>query len=74
LAPNRTGSNQRQRRTREESPKGGRIRPGDLWRDDRRYIVRFNPDEADKDRQDREAIVAALEKALAQGDKSLVGN
>jgi transposase len=45
-----------------------------VWRDDRRYIVCFNPDEADKDRHDRETIVAALEKALAQGDKSLVGN
>jgi hypothetical protein len=45
-----------------------------VLRDDRRYIVCFNPDEAEKDQNDRAAIVAALEKALAQGDKSLVGN
>jgi hypothetical protein len=36
--------------------------------------VCLNLDEATKDRHDREAIVAALEKALAQGDKSLIGN
>jgi transposase len=45
-----------------------------VWRDDRRYIVCFNPDEAEQDRQNRAAIIAALEKALAQGDKSLIGN
>jgi len=50
------------------------LRVKQVWRDDRRYIVCFNPDEASKDRQDREAIVAALEAALRQGDKALVGN
>jgi len=50
------------------------LRVKQVWRDDRRYLVCFNPDEAEKDRHDREAIVAALEKALAQGDKSLIGN
>jgi transposase len=50
------------------------LRVKQVWRDDRRYIVCFNPDEAETDRQDRAAIVAALEKALAQGDKSLIGN
>src|SRR6266852_1267391 len=50
------------------------LRVKQVRRDDRRYIVCFNPDEAEKDRHDREAIVAALEKALAQGDKSLIGN
>src|SRR3970282_1573264 len=50
------------------------LRVKQVWRDDRRYIVCLNPDEAEKDRHDREAIIAALEKALAQGDKSLVGN
>jgi len=50
------------------------LRVKQVWRDDRRYIVCVNPDEAEKDRQDRAAIVAALEKALAHGDKSLVGN
>jgi transposase len=50
------------------------LRVKQVWREDRRYIVCFNPDEAKKDQQDREAIVAALEKVLAQGDKSLIGN
>lgn len=60
------------RRTTSHDPAPLRVKQ--VWRDDRRYIVCFNPDEAEKDRHDREAIVAALEKALAQGDKSLVGN
>jgi len=41
---------------------------------ERRYVVCFNEDQATKDRHDREAIVAALEGALKQGDKSLIGN
>ena len=40
----------------------------------RRYVVCFNADQAKKDRQDRQAIVAHLRSALKQGDKSLVGN
>ena len=40
----------------------------------RRYVVCLNEDQATKDRHDREAIVAALEGALGQGDKSLIGN
>jgi transposase len=50
------------------------LRVKQLWREDRRYIVCCNPDEAEQDRHARAAIVTALEKALAQGDKSLVGN
>jgi hypothetical protein len=42
--------------------------------EDRRYIVCYNEDQARKDRADREAIIAHLEQALRQGDKSLVGN
>lgn len=42
--------------------------------DERRYIVCRNEDQAEKDRRDREAIVASLKDALAGGDKSLVGN
>lgn len=60
------------RRTTTHDPAPLRVKQ--VWRDDRRYIVCFNPDEAEKDRHDRAAIVAALAKALAQGDKSLVGN
>jgi hypothetical protein len=41
---------------------------------ERRYVVCLNEDQAAKDRHDREAIVAALEGALKQGDKSLIGN
>jgi hypothetical protein len=40
----------------------------------KRHIVCHNEEEARKDRHDREAIVEALRKQLAQGDKSLVGN
>jgi len=60
------------RRTTSHDPAPLRVKQ--VWRDDRRYIVCFNPDEAEKDRQDRAAIIAALEKALAHGDKSLIGN
>lgn len=41
---------------------------------ERRYVVCFNEDQAAKDRHDREAIVAGLQDALKQGDKSLIGN
>ena len=40
----------------------------------RRYIVCRNLQEAAKDAADRAAIVAALERQLAKGDKALVGN
>jgi len=60
------------RRTTAHDPAPLRVKQ--VWRDDRRYIVCFNPDEAEKDQKDRAAIVAALEKALTQGDKSLIGN
>lgn len=41
---------------------------------DRRYIVSHNEDQAKKDREDRQAIVASLKEQLKQGAKSLVGN
>ena len=40
----------------------------------RRYVVCRNEAEAEKDRCERQAIVAGLEKQLARGDKALVGN
>ena len=40
----------------------------------RRYIACRNRQEAEKDAADRAAIVAALERQLAKGDKALVGN
>jgi transposase len=46
----------------------------EVWVGERRYVVCKNEDEAQKDRQEREAIAAALQDALQGGDKSLVGN
>ena len=42
--------------------------------DSHRYVVCRNADQAKKDREDRQAIVAHLRDQLKQGDKSLVGN
>jgi Transposase DDE domain len=42
--------------------------------EDQRYIVCRNETEAEKDRKDRKAIVAALDAQLKKGDKALVGN
>ena len=39
-----------------------------------RYIVCRNEAEAENDRKDREAIVAALDAQLKRGDKALIGN
>lgn len=47
---------------------------GDTSPERRRYIVCLNEDQAEKDRRDRKAIVAALRDALTRGDKSLIGN
>ncbi|MEX2531015.1 MAG: IS1634 family transposase [Gemmatimonadota bacterium] len=40
----------------------------------RRHVVCYNPEQAKKDRADREAILAGLDEQLRCGDKSLVGN
>ena len=40
----------------------------------RRYVVCRNEAEAEKDRRDRQAIVAALQDALRRGEKALIGN
>jgi hypothetical protein len=45
----------------------------EVWVEDQRYIVCRNEDQAQKGRQDREAIAAARKDALQAGDKSLVG-
>jgi len=39
-----------------------------------RYIVNLNEAEAEKDKADRQAIIAGLEAQLKKGDKALVGN
>lgn len=46
----------------------------EVWMEDRRYIVCFNPDQAKKDAADRQTIVESLKEKLKQGDKALVGN
>lgn len=46
----------------------------EVWVEDRRYILCLNQEQARKDRQDREAILASLEAALGRGATSLVGN
>jgi hypothetical protein len=40
----------------------------------RRYIVCRNEAEAEKDRADRQAIIAGLEQQMQRGDKALIGN
>jgi transposase len=40
----------------------------------RRYMVCRNQAEAEKDRADRQAIIAGLEQQLHRGDKALIGN
>jgi hypothetical protein len=42
--------------------------------DGKRYVVCRNEAEAEKDRQDREKIVVALDAQLQKGDKALIGN
>jgi len=46
----------------------------EVWVEDRRYIVCYNPQEAAKDAADRQAILKALEDKLETGAKSMVGN
>ena len=50
------------------------LRVKEVWLKDRRYVVCHNPEEAARDASDREAIVEALEDALRQGARHLVGN
>jgi hypothetical protein len=52
----------------------GNLRVKDVSVEGRRYVVCLNPEEAEKDRQAREAILASLEDALKKGAKALVGN
>jgi transposase len=46
----------------------------EVWVDQRRYVVCYNPEQARKDAGDRARIVEALRATLKQGDKALVGN
>ncbi len=60
------------RRTTTKDPAPLKVK--EIWRGDRRYVVCLNVEEANQDQRNRAAIVAALEKALTQGDKALIGN
>lgn len=46
----------------------------EVWVGDHRYVVCRNPEQARRDAAVREAILESLSKALAAGEKSLVGN
>jgi hypothetical protein len=47
----------------------------EVWVADRRYVLCFNPEEAEKDRKDREKIIAKLEEKLTEGGvKKLIPN
>lgn len=52
-----------------------RLQVKEVWVADRRYVICYNPQEAEKDRRDREAIVATLRHKLASGGvKALINN
>ena len=51
------------------------LRVKEVWVDERRYVVCFNPDEAAKDRADRQATVEKIRLKLAKGGlKQLIAN
>lgn len=54
---------------------GPRLKVKEVRVEDRRYVICFNPEEAAKDRRDREAILEKLEERLAGGGvKRLINN
>ena len=59
-------------RTRSKDPSPLKVK--EVQVEERRYILCYNPEQARKDAQDREAIVQSLKDKLKQGAKSLVGN
>jgi transposase len=70
----RRGRYQVVREARQKSTDPSPLKVKEVCVEGRRYIVCLNDEQAKKDRQDREAIVASLRDRLKQGDKSLVGN
>jgi hypothetical protein len=51
------------------------LRVKELWVGPRRYVVCMNPERAEKDRKDRQAILEKLEAKLASGGvKKLISN
>jgi transposase len=52
-----------------------KLRVKEVWVEDRRYVICYNPQEAEKDRRDREAILAKMREKLASGGvKKLINN
>ena len=62
--------NPKRKRSKDPSP----LKVKEVWVEDRRYVVCHNEEQAKKDREDRDAILASLKEALKRGEKSLVGN
>ncbi|HEY3315665.1 MAG TPA: hypothetical protein VGL40_10385 [Bacillota bacterium] len=48
------------------------LRVKEAWLDGKRYIVCLNPQEAERDRNERAGIVAHIEEQIASGAKSLL--
>jgi len=46
----------------------------EVWVEDRRYVLCYNPREAEREAVERELILESLEEKLSQGPKALVGN
>lgn len=46
----------------------------EVWVKDHRYVVCWNPKEARKDEQDRQAIIESLKEQLQRDPKALIGN
>jgi len=46
----------------------------EVWQEGKRYIICYNPQQARKDKHQREAIIEELEQKLCQGAGNLVGN
>ncbi|MGY4707290.1 IS1634 family transposase [Candidatus Bipolaricaulota sp. J31] len=46
----------------------------EVWVEDRRYILCYNPKEAEREARERELILESLREKLSQGPKALLGN
>lgn len=52
----------------------GNLKVKEVVVDGRRYVVCLNPEEAERDKKEREAIVESLREKLKEGAKALIGN
>jgi len=54
---------------------GENLQVKEVWVEDRRYVICFNPQEAEKDKHDREAILEKVKAKLSSGGvKKLINN